>query len=52
MTGSEIIIGIMGMCFGFFMGLLLAGLLRCASDAEIRLSRHVRETDEHGRDYE
>ena len=36
-----------GMFVGGFLGLLLAGLLRMASDAEIRMIHHVRESDEH-----
>ncbi len=38
---------VIGCCFGFFFGLLLAGLLRHASDLELRMAHHVREADEH-----
>ena len=36
---------VLGMMAGGFLGLLLAGLLRYASDAEVRLAHHVRESD-------
>ena len=52
---SEFWLGLaLGACFGFFMGLLLAGLLRCASDAELRLAHHVRQKDldEHAEEYD
>ena len=42
---------ISGSCFGFFIGLLLAGLLRHASDLELRMAHHVRKTDEHAEEY-
>ena len=35
-----------GVMVGGMLGLLLAGLLRHASDAEIRLDRHLEELDE------
>ena len=36
-----------GVLVGGLLGLLLAGLLRQASDLEIRMAHHVREKDEH-----
>ena len=36
---------VFGMMAGGFLGLLLAGLLRYASDAEVRMIKHVRESD-------
>ena len=47
MTGGEVIMFILGVCLGGFLGLLLAGLLRHASDLELRMAHHVREGDEH-----
>ena len=43
---------LLGFVFGALVMGVMAGFLRRATDLEIRASHHVRETDEHARDYD